>query len=91
MITDPHVAWGQRYRAAVAEYNATEDEDAFEASMAMQELICRTPAATLAGLREQLLLLHAVLRPSLDSGLDTDVALLNGLATVEQRAVDTTG
>jgi hypothetical protein len=85
MIRDPHMAWGARYRAAVAEYIATEDEDAFEASMQLQSLICRTPATTLAGLREQLRLLHAVLRPSLDSGLDTDATLLNGLATVEQR------
>lgn len=59
---DPHIAWGELYRAAVAEFNETEDDDVFDESMRLRDLICFTEAKTLAGVYEQLMMLADVVR-----------------------------
>jgi hypothetical protein len=87
MIRDPHIAWSALYRSAVDRYNETEDEAAFALSMDLQSLISRTPASSLAGVREQLLLLCADLRPAADPVLDSHAALLNAIAAVERMTV----
>jgi hypothetical protein len=91
-IIDPHIEWYQRYRAAVAEFEETEDEDVFEESIKLRNQICYRDAKTLAGVEVQLLMLCDAVRldPS-DAPLNAlhnarnTISHLNALEIVRQR------